>query len=267
MLQFEIEKALLSGELKSKQLEIEKTEARKQKLVNRAKKIEDSMNDCHVKKEIEQEKCRVELNLAQEHLTQLEKKLKETAKSSPMYEQVFEEFLQAQEKLDTERKSFEDLEFHHLEEEADLLASKEEVQREITDLTLKIENLNTVILQLDQENCDMSKSNSNEYKTIEKQKLECLMRLEEIRNKLKSIDSELLYFNQESEQDISSDSESDKSKDIDSHFSNSSLNNITDMSCSVIISNTKIPEYTCNMSQSFNEKLFQEKSILEIGGG
>ncbi|CAH0546228.1 unnamed protein product [Brassicogethes aeneus] len=264
--EIQLEKALLSGELKSKQLEIEKNEAKKEKLQTRAQKIEDNMKVSQVKQEEDQEKCKEKLNEAQDHMNEMEEKLAKTEKNTAEYEQVFQEYMQAQEDLDNEKKTFEDLEFHHLEEEADWLASREELQREISDLTAKNEGLEQNIDELETEKNNLTKSNTAEYKTIEKQKLECLLRLEEIRNRLKTIDSELLACsNQESEQEISSDSESDKSKDIEKHFSNLSLNQITDMSCSVIVSSQKIPEHVSNMSQSFNEKLLQEKSILEEG--
>lgn len=202
-------------------------------------------------------------------MTRVEEKLASTEKTSPEYEPVFEEYLQAQELLDNEKKAFEDVEFHHLEEEADWLASREELQREISDLTKRIENLKLQIADLEQQKLETSRANNTEFRTIEKHKMECLMRLEEIRNRLKSIDNDLLMFsNEESEQEVSSDTDSDKSKDIDKRLSNMSLNKLTDMSCSVIISNSKIPaENMYNMSQSYNEKMFQEKSILEVGVG
>lgn len=107
-------------------------------------------------------------------------------KATAEYEVAFEQYLQAQEQLDNERKNFEDLEFHHLEEEADWLASREELQREISDLTNKIENLKVNIRELEGQKQKTSKTNSNEYKTIEKQKVECMVRLEEIRSRLVS---------------------------------------------------------------------------------
>lgn len=104
-------------------------------------------------------------------------------KATAEYEAAFEQYMQAQEHLDNERKNFEDLEFHHLEEEADWLASREELQREISDLTNKIENLKLNIRDLEGQKQKTTKTNSNEYKTIEKQKVECMVRLEEIRSR------------------------------------------------------------------------------------
>lgn len=264
-----MEKALISGEYKSKLLEVEKYETRKQKLQKRYQRIEESMRDCQMKQEEDQKECRRKLKYAQENMFKVEEKLASTVKISPEYEPVFEEYLQAQELLDNEKKAFEDLEFHHLEEEADWLASREELQREITDLSKRIDNLRAQIADLEQQKIETSRSNSAEFKTIEKHKMECMMRLEEIRNRLKCIDNELLMFsNEESEQEVSSDTDSDKSKEINKRFSNISLNKLTDLSSSIIISNSKIPmDNVYNMSQSFNEKMFQEKSVLEMGVG
>ncbi|KAJ8919696.1 hypothetical protein NQ315_006224, partial [Exocentrus adspersus] len=263
--EMELERALISGEHKSKLLDLEKIEVRKQKLHKRAQKIEESMRDRQLKQEEDQIECKKKLKLAQENMSRVEEKLSKTEKSSPEYERVFEEYLQAQELLDNERKVFEDLEFHHLEEEADWLASREELQRETTDLNKRIDLLHLQIQDLEQQKLDTSKTNTNEFKTIERQKMGCMVRLEEIRNRLKSIDGELsMYTNEESEQEISSDSDSDKSKEMEK--SNMSINKVPDMSCSIIVSNSKIPtDHAYNMSQSFNEKLLQEKSILEVG--
>ncbi|XP_066148266.1 pleckstrin homology-like domain family B member 1 isoform X1 [Euwallacea fornicatus] len=258
--EIDLESALINGEFKSKQLELEKMKCKKQKLVKRAQRIEDSMRDCQMKQGEDQKECKKKLLIAQEVMAKVEEKLKETKKATPEYETAFEEYLQAQEQLDNERKNFEDLEFHHLEEEADWLASREELQREIADLTHKIENLKANIRDLDDQRQKTSKTNSNEYKTIERQKFECMVRLEEIRNRMKSIDNELsLYTSQESEQEVSSDSDgSDKSKEM-----TTVRHKIPDLSCSMIVSHhvNRSPDY--NMSQSFNEKWLQEKSVLE----
>ncbi|VEN37008.1 unnamed protein product [Callosobruchus maculatus] len=255
----ELEKALVAGEHKSKLLELENFEARRQKLQKSSQNIEDKMRDRQAKQGEDQKECKKKLKLAQENMSRVENKMSVTDKTSPKYEEVFEEYLQAQEQLDNERKTFEDLEFHHLEEEADWLASREEMQREIIDLSNRIEHLKVQIRELEQQMLNASKINSNEFKSIEKHKMECRVRLEEVRNRMKCIDDELSRFsNEESEPEISSDTDSDRSRELDN-----ALSKVTDLSCSVIVSYSKIPDD--NMSQSFNEKLLQEKSILECG--
>ncbi|XP_044254056.1 pleckstrin homology-like domain family B member 2 [Tribolium madens] len=265
----ELENALISGEHKAKLLELDKLEHRKEKLFKCAQKLEESMSHQQTKQDQDQLKCKEKLELAQERMLQIEGKLAKTPKSDPEYENVFEEYLKAQEVLDNEKKAFEDLEFHHLEEEADWLASREEVQREILDLTKKIDSVKEQIQELEQQKYNISKNNTTEVKIIRMRRDEYMRKLERLSLVLRRIDNELSVFaHQESDQEESTDSDSDKSKDLDKHLSNLSLNVIHDLSCSVIVSNTKTSiDHMYNMSQSFNEKLLQEKSVLETGIG
>lgn len=258
--QLEMEKALIYGEHNSRKLEIEKLETKKEKLIKRAQKIDEKMKDCQKTQDQHQKECKEKLQQAQEHLNKIEEKLINTEKTTPDYELVFEDYLEAQEKLDNERKNFEDLEFHHLEEEADWLASREEIQREILDLTKKIEDSQSAITDLDQQELITSKNNLDEYKEIENQRLNYQRKIEKIKDDLKNIDTELHNCSiQESEQEVSSDSDSDKSKDNEKE-------RIDFMSCSMIdTSHKSILDDVYNMSQSFNEKMLQEKSILEGG--
>lgn len=258
-----MERALITGEYKSKLDDLEKFETRKQRLLRRAQKIEASMRDSQMKQEDDQTICKRKLEIAQENMRNIEKKLAAVPKPSNEYDAVFEEYLMAQELLENESKNFEDLEFHHLEEKADWLASREELQREIIDLSQKIENIKSQIAELEQQKQDASRTNTNELKTMERQRMEHMVKLEEARNQLKTIDLELhTYSNQDSEPDVSSDSDSDKCKDM------SSLSTIPpNLSCSMIEHPKIVREEVCNMSQSLNEKLFLEKSILEIGIG
>ncbi|CAH1159042.1 unnamed protein product [Phyllotreta striolata] len=264
----ELERALISGEYKSKLNDLEKITARNQKLQKRAQKIEDNMRDRQTKQDEDQRKCKEKLRIAQENMMEVESKMRSTPKTDPEYENAFEEYLKAQEQLDVERKAFEDLEFHHLEEEADWLASREEIHREMVDLSKRCEHLKIQILNLEQQKLETSNANTHEFKLIEQQKMECLMRLEEVRKRLKSIDGELsTYSLEDSEQEASSDTDSDKSKELERRLSSLSFGKMTDMSCSIVVSDSKPPldENVYNMSRSFNEKLFQEKSVLDIG--
>lgn len=265
----ELENALISGEHKSKLLELDKLQHRKDKLFNCAQKLEENMSHRQTKQDEDQLKCKEKLELAQENMLQIEGKLAKTPKSDSEYENVFEEYLKAQELLDNEKKTFEDLEFHHLEEEADWLASREEIQREILDLSKRIDTVKDQIQELEQQKYNISKNNNSEVKIIRARRDECMKKLEKYTFALKRIENELSVFaHQESDQEESTDSDSDKSKDLDKQLSNLSLNVIHDLSCSIIVSNTKSSiDHVYNMSQSFNEKLLQEKSVLETGIG
>ncbi|KAI4472087.1 pleckstrin y-like domain family b member 3 [Holotrichia oblita] len=265
--ELEMEKALISGEYKCKQLELDKLQNRKEKLQKRAQKIDEKMKDCQAKQEEDQRLCKEKLQSAQESMTKIEKRLTEVDKTSSEYDEVFEEYLAAQEILDNERKTFEDLEFHHLEEEADWLASREELQREILDLSQRMEDLKHQISELDNQECLTSKTNADEYRSIEQQKIELSKVVEEIRGKMKLIDNELLnYTNQESEQEVSSDSDSEKGKERRDKRQIYSFNMTPDLSISLIEPTHKISTGDIyNMSQSFNEKMLQDKLILDSG--
>lgn len=259
-----MERALITGEYKSKLEDLEKLETRKQRLLRRAQKIEASMRDSQMKQEDDQKLCKRKLEIAQENMRNIEQKLAAAPRPSKEYDEVFEEYLIAQELLENESKNFEDLEFHHLEEKADWLASREELQREIMDLSQKIENIRVQIADLEQQKQDASRTNMSEFKSMERHRMEQLVKLEEARNQLKNIDLELhTYCNQDSEPEVSSDSDSDKYKDT------SSLSTIPpNLSCSMIEHPKAVKDDISNvMSQSFNEKLFLEKSVLETGIG
>lgn len=78
--EIELEKALINGEFKSKHLELEKLESKKMKLLKRAQRIEDSMRDCQMKQELDQQECRKKLLEAQDVMAKVEEKLKSTSK-------------------------------------------------------------------------------------------------------------------------------------------------------------------------------------------
>lgn len=267
MFQLEIEKALIEAEQKFKLMNLKKLEDHKQELITRAREIEIKMEDCQVTQSEHQDSCKKKLQEAQENLKEVEEKLSTVSKISPEYDELFEQLLSAQESLDNERKNFEDLEFHHLEEEADWLASREEIQREILDITQKMDLLRTQITELDQQKIDTSDLSIQESKTLERKLLKTMQKLENYRDKLKTIEENLRTISvQESDQEISSDSDSEKMKDRRADELNISVNLMQNLSCSFIETSSKLNDDDLhNMSQSFNEKMLHEKSILDIG--
>nr|XP_022904346.1 pleckstrin homology-like domain family B member 1 [Onthophagus taurus] len=260
--ELQMEKALINGEFKSKEVELEKLQSKKEKLQKRAHKIDEKMKDCQAKQEEDQKVCKQKLQMAQENMHKIETLMTNVAKGTKEYEDLFEDYLAAQEILDNERKTFEDLEFHHLEEEADWLASREELQREIVDLSQKIDEINSQIIDLDYQQSVTSSTNAEEYRKIEQQKIEFSKKIEEVRNKMKIIDNELSkYSNQESEQEASSDTDSDKEK----HLNKPEYCIPPDLSTSLMMdpNDTHSIDDIYNMSQSFNEKMLHEKLILD----
>ncbi|KAK9876804.1 hypothetical protein WA026_015042 [Henosepilachna vigintioctopunctata] len=263
-IEMDMERALLSGEYKSKLLELEKQQQKKENLLKQIQLIDNIMLEAQHKRTEHEEECLEKLKNAKECMTLIEQKLGSTEKASEEYEAVFEQYLKTQEVLESEKKSFEDLEFHHLEEEANLLATREELQREIAEM--KIENLESHIKELNQQALDTANANNNEYKSLETQKISCLVKLEGIRNRVKAIDSELNeYCDQEFHQETSSDTDSESTRNTDSK---GDVNSMKHLSCSVVVSDSVLPSGASdNMFLSYNEKFMHDKIILEGGSG
>lgn len=78
-------------------------------------------------------------------------------------------------------KAFEDLEFRQLEEEAGWLAGREELQRELVDMVARVETRNQRLRELEQQRLETAQSAQEESCAMERQLLNCLRRLEEVR--------------------------------------------------------------------------------------
>lgn len=271
--ELEMEKALLNGERQSKLLELEEDEKLKEKLSTRAKQIDIKMEECRITQTQYQEDCKKKLEHALCSVERLECELSKISKASSTYPDLVEELVFAREHLDNEKKAFEDVEFHHLEEEADWLASREEIQREILDLSQMIETKKSSIIELETQKTTTLDNTSQESTTLERQLLIHLRKLEDCRTRLAVIESELQeYSDKESENDLSSDSENEKQKKFDNftilkdsirhEAMNSSCYNMTQSYNEKL--SMKLVDDVFNMSQSFNEKLLHEKTILDF---
>lgn len=262
-----MERALLMGEHESKINELRKDENLKEILLQRSRQIELKMEECRITQSEHQEDCKKKLENAQQTVIKLEYELSKISKTSSTYPDLIEELSFAREQLENERKSFEDLEFHHLEEEADWLASREELQREILDLSQKIEMKKSVILDLEAQKNDTFNYTTHESRTLKRQLLTCKRKLEDCRTRLTAINSELnIYSDRESDNEISSDSENERQKNtqnisaLKTQFQNICFENQKQH----MTHSPKKVDDVFNMSQSFNEKLLQEKSILDF---
>lgn len=128
MFQLELEKALLSAEYESESLKLTTDEAEKISLQMRINDLEREMADDTASQANLQTEAKRRVDRAQELSDRLEEDLKHCGDDSKQYD-IAEKLNAQQEILETERKTFEDLEFHHLEEEASKLATREELQR------------------------------------------------------------------------------------------------------------------------------------------
>ncbi|KAL0273806.1 UNVERIFIED_CONTAM: hypothetical protein PYX00_006393 [Menopon gallinae] len=121
----------------------------------------------------------------------IEELKKEIEKAEASHGSNTEEYKNLVEKLEAEKKSFEDLEFKQLEEEANWLATKDELQREIFDTSLRVETRKARLAELESQIREMEKVSQAETGNLEARKIKLLQQLEEARTKLKELDVRL----------------------------------------------------------------------------
>lgn len=136
----ELEKALLSAEYESESLKLTTDEAEKIRLQMRINNLEREMADDTTTQANLQTEAKQRVTRAQELCHELEDELKNCCRDEIKQQTLTDKLHSQQDTLETERKTFEDLEFHHLEEEASKLATREELQRQA--YFIKYANLN-----------------------------------------------------------------------------------------------------------------------------
>lgn len=129
MFQLGLEKALLSAEFESESLKLTTDEAEKISIQMRINDLERIMAEDRATQANLQADAKFRVDNAQLLCNRLEDELKNCKNESEQNSMVDKLHVQ-QDALETERKTFEDLEFHHLEEEASKLATREELQRQ-----------------------------------------------------------------------------------------------------------------------------------------
>lgn len=127
--QLELEKALLSAEYESESLKLSQDEGEKIRTQMRINELEREMAEDTSTQANLQAEAKQRVQSAQQACFRLEEKLEEISNDDKMYQELSEKLSFQQDILESERKAFEDLEFHHLEEEASKLATREELQR------------------------------------------------------------------------------------------------------------------------------------------
>lgn len=126
--QLELEKALLSAEYESESLKLTQDEGEKIKVQMRINELEREMAEDNATHSNLQTEAKQRVQRAQQACAWLDEKLASCTDESRQQD-IADELAAQQDVLESERKAFEDLEFHHLEEEASKLATREELQR------------------------------------------------------------------------------------------------------------------------------------------
>ncbi|XP_076222620.1 uncharacterized protein LOC116433269 isoform X3 [Nomia melanderi] len=195
--ELELEKALLSAEYESESLKLNQDEGEKIKVQMRINELERQMAEDNAAQANLQAEAKLRVQRAQQACGRLEEELANAA-DEPAQVGVAEKLAAQQDALEAERKAFEDLEFHHLEEEASKLATREELQRYLSELTAKIETRKARLNHLESQRSEAKSTATKDARSLERQKLAHLKRLEEGRNRVRAINDELTKLAQNS---------------------------------------------------------------------
>jgi len=123
-----LEKALLSAEYESESLKLAQDEGEKLKVQMRINELEREMAEDNAIHSNLQAEAKQRVQKAQQACARLDEQLVNCT-DEIMQQDITDKLVAQQDVLESERKAFEDLEFHHLEEEASKLATREELQR------------------------------------------------------------------------------------------------------------------------------------------
>lgn len=155
-LQMEFERALLEAEYLMQRDKRKHEESKLGNLQNRQRMLDVKIEQSQLQDSEAQSRCL-------DNIKELEMKLFSLGERCEMTA----DYCRLQEALDNEKKVFEDLEFKHLEEEANWLATREDLQREIDDVAHRIEGRTIRLQELERQvmkcTIKLEKNKSNNY--------------------------------------------------------------------------------------------------------
>ncbi|XP_076176704.1 uncharacterized protein LOC143151465 isoform X2 [Ptiloglossa arizonensis] len=195
--ELELEKALLSAEYESESLKLNQDEGEKIKVQMRINELERQMAEDNTTQANLQADAKLRVQRAEQVCARLEEEHANCTDEATQ-QNVGDKLAAQQDILESERKAFEDLEFHHLEEEASKLATREELQRYLSELTSKIETRKARLNHLESQRSEAKSTATKDARSLERQKLAHLKRLEEGRNRVRAINDELTKLAQNS---------------------------------------------------------------------
>lgn len=109
-------------------MKLSQDEGEKIKVQMRINELERQMAEDNTSQANLQAEAKQRVQRAQQGCSRLEEELANCTDET-VQQDISEKLMAQQDVLESERKAFEDLEFHHLEEEASKLATREELQR------------------------------------------------------------------------------------------------------------------------------------------
>ncbi|KAI5704056.1 hypothetical protein M8J75_001570 [Diaphorina citri] len=184
--ELEMEKAFLDAEWKTENDLLVKEEKRVSSLKEKIEECELQMDKCKQQQKDRQLHCKQSLEQQQSVLKTLQQQL-DTC-SEQLRDDLNESISQQQELLESEKKSFEDLEFSLLEEEADWLSRREELQRELNEASRGLSQRRAKLSELSAGRETIARNAADETSSLNAQLMGHLRRIEETRNKLRDVD-------------------------------------------------------------------------------
>ncbi|XP_063229378.1 pleckstrin homology-like domain family B member 1 [Bacillus rossius redtenbacheri] len=185
--ELEMERALVDGERAAQREKLSQEQERLGVLRGRVAGLDRDAEQCRAEDLQRQADCKKRLQAVEGQIARLEKEL-ESCCDVDWQQELTDNLKHKLELLEAERKVFEDLEFRQLEEEANFLAGREEVQREISELTTRVQCRQLRLQELDDQRAEAAEAVRQESHDMEKVLIAHLRRLEEVRNRLRAIE-------------------------------------------------------------------------------
>ncbi|XP_039281254.1 pleckstrin homology-like domain family B member 1 isoform X3 [Nilaparvata lugens] len=187
MREAEIEQALLGGEWRAQNEKLSADEKKLAALREKVQNCDKEMEICAAKQAERQAHSRKVLEQQQAILNTLELQLQNN-KDEELRPDLLESLRQQQELLDAEKKSFEDLEFSLLEEEACWLSRREEVGREASEAAARCGERRGRLQALEGQRQAAETQAAASAHQLQLQRLQLLRHIEEARSRLMLLD-------------------------------------------------------------------------------
>ncbi|KAG5673294.1 hypothetical protein PVAND_003354 [Polypedilum vanderplanki] len=246
VLDSDVEKTLVAAEMSNEKTNLEILNEKLSVIKAKMKQLEIERMKRQKQQEIQQIKLKNIIKDKEAEIKMLQEQVEVTIDTEMRLDEL-------QKSLEMDIKTYEDLEFHYLEEETEWASLMEEYKEDINTFTQQIEDKKNYIHQLEQTKRENENSTQSEQKTLEKKLFNLKQRLENEREKLKNIDKLLSMKRSSIEENQSSKTISNSSAYDDENSSSSSHNNQNNITATTDI-----------MSKSFNENMFFNRNKIEV---
>lgn len=189
----DLESSLLGAEIVGAQLEVEELEEELRMLREKEEELVRTLEAWRAKSRVEIEEAKNRLVESETDLEKLEDEQKDTLGSldTDAELKLLEKLKHSHERLEAERRIFEDLEFRHMEEEARLEADVEEVGHKVAESRKLFEEAKDGIQDVEQQQMQLSVTTEKDVAAIADTRSKASKQLEEERQKLTDLERKL----------------------------------------------------------------------------